>query len=242
MARIATYSRPRSIDEALELAEADRAVVVGGGVTLRARPVDAEADAVDLQSLGLDGIERIDDRTVRIGATATLHDIAESDALPQALRSSARREQPSTLRHQATLGGLVATGSFDSELLAVLLVHDAVVSLLSRAGDEEVGLGELLRQLPLRAGRLVVSVTVSTSGLSTLARTARTGADRAIVAAAARRDGDGRRLLALCGVATVPVLVESLDELAPPADFRGSSEYRRALAGVLSARVLKEVS
>lgn len=242
MARIATYSRPRSIDEALQLLEADRAVVIGGGVTLRARPVDAEANAVDLQSLGLDGIERVDDFTVRIGATATLQDIADSDDLPSALCSAARREQPSTLRHQATLGGLVATGSFDSELLALLLVHEAVVSLTSRAGDEEVALGELLAQLPLRAGRLVAAVTVSTSGVSALARTAHTRADRAIVAAAARRDDGGTRRLALCGVATVPVLVEDVDGLEPPGDFRGSSEYRRALAGILSARALEAVS
>ena len=64
-----------------------------------------------------------------------------------------------------------------------------------------------------------------------------------IVAAAARATNDGTRV-ALCGIARTPELVDvdNLDRLEPPGDFRGSSEYRRHLAIVLSTRVIEELS
>jgi CO/xanthine dehydrogenase FAD-binding subunit len=57
------------------------------------------------------------------------------------------------------------------------------------------------------------------------------------VAAVARRDSNGALLLAFSGVASVPVLMDDLETLAPPSDFRGSSEYRKAMAKSLDARV-----
>jgi len=60
---------------------------------------------------------------------------------------------------------------------------------------------------------------------------------------------DGSRRLALTGVAATPVLVASDAigastkwDLRSTDDFRGSAGYRTALAEVLSARVLEEVS
>ena len=53
---------------------------------------------------------------------------------------------------------------------------------------------------------------------------------------------DHGRRVALTGVARTPVLVEQGDELDPIADFRGSSEYRRALAEVLLARAVEEIA
>ena len=98
-----------------------------------------------------------------------------------------------------------------------------------------------------------------------LVRVARTPADTAIVAAAAliERDGDRCRAarLSLAGVADLPLdlsdaaaalvgreptaaaIAEAAGRAAanlrPPADFRGSSEYRRAMAEVLAGRALR---
>jgi len=243
MTRIASYARPSSLAEALRLLEDDGALALAGGTTLPRLRLDAAADAVDLQDLGLDRIEHTGD-TVRLGAMATLEDLRQSEDLPGAVREAARRELPSTLRTQATVGGLVASAAADSELLAVLLVHEAVVTVATRKASTDVALPDYFASLPRPHGEIVTAVSLATGGRTATARTARTRADRPIVAAAARVAPDDRRIVALCGVAATPVLVDP-DEpagLHPPGDFRGSGEYRACLAEVLSARVLEEVS
>ena len=57
----------------------------------------------------------------------------------------------------------------------------------------------------------------------------------------ARLSDEGRRL-ALTGVAPTPVLVQPDDVLDPAGDFRGSSDYRRALADVLLARAVEAIA
>lgn len=231
MATVSRYSRPSSLDEALTLLGRPRAVVLGGGTSLNACPTTEPVEVVDIQALELGGVETLARGAARIGAMTTLQQLADSD-LPAAVREAARRELPSTLRAQATIGGTVATGDAESELLAVLLVHDASVALSGR----HVTLGELLGELPLRRGALITAVTIETSGRCAVARAGRTCADRPIVAAAVRLAADGTRRVAVAGVAARPVLVDDPDELDPPSDFRGSREYRRALAEVLVAR------
>jgi CO/xanthine dehydrogenase FAD-binding subunit len=199
-------------------------------------------EIVDLQSLGLDRIATVGNAMLRIGATATLEQLMEAAAAPAVVRDAARREQPSTLRAQATVGGTIAIADRESELLAALLAHDAVVSLVDRDGVTELALEALLTSLPLPHARLIASVTIATDGRSAAARTGRTRADRPIVAVVGRAAAGGEPCLAACGVAATPVLLGALEELEPPADFRGSAEYRRALVETLAARVLERIS
>jgi CO/xanthine dehydrogenase FAD-binding subunit len=248
MATIATYARPTSISEALRLIEEDGAMVIGGGTSLAGRPPGLAAKVVDLQSAGLDGIEVGGDRAL-VGAMVTLDELRRCEALPATVRDAARRELPSTLRTRATIGGLLATGAGDSELLALLLVHDSVVTVVTGRSREHLPLGRYLSSRPRPRGEVVTALALAVSGKSASRRTARTRADRPIVAAAARAAPDGSVRLALSGVAATPVLVASegvggpaLLDLAPPSDFRGSAGYRAALAELLSQRVLEEVS
>lgn len=235
VATVSRYSRPASLDEALALLERPAAVVLGGGTRLNAAPSEP-LEVVDLQAVGLDLIEPAGNEIVRIGATVTLQQLVDAEALPAVMREAARHEQPSTLRNQATLGGTIATGDPESELLAVLLVHDATARISTAGGTEPVSLPHLLAELPLARNRVITDVTVDVAGRSAVARVGRTRADRPIVAAAARITPAGTSLLALSGVAAAPVLVEDLHDLEPPSDFRGSSEYRRTLAEVLASR------
>jgi probable selenate reductase FAD-binding subunit len=241
------YRRPASLDEALTLLESrPDAVVLGGGTRLNADPAPGPVEVVDLQALRLDRIETSGDATVRIGAMVTLQQIADTPALPAVLREAARRERPSTLRSQATLGGCVAAREADSELLAALLAHDAAINIAGRDGPARSELAEFLADGPLDRARIITEVIVCTSGVASAARTARTRADRPIVAAVARITATGERRLALAGVAATPVVVDEragwAGELDPPGDFRGSGEYRRALAAVLASRVLEAIS
>lgn len=245
MASVSAYVRPATLGEALACLDSPGAVLVGGGTKLNAARTAEPVIVVDLQDLHLDGIERVGEHGLLIGATATLQQLADDASVPGAIREAARREQPSMLRALATVGGLVAMADPSSELLATLLIYDGQVSLAGRDAVQELELAALLADSTSLAGRIITSVWVETGGVTSVARTARTRADRAIVAAVARRTADGKRRLALTGVAATPVLVAPAQDAAaglePPGDFRGSSEYRRAIAAVLAGRALKEV-
>jgi hypothetical protein len=52
--------------------------------------------------------------------------------------------------------------------------------------------------------------------------------------------GNGGERVALCGVASRPVLLGA--ELNPPDDYKGSADYRRAMADVLVARARAALS
>jgi CO/xanthine dehydrogenase FAD-binding subunit len=171
----------------------------------------------------------------------TLQRLVDSDLVPDVVREAARRERPSTLRTQGTVGGCIATSDAESELVAALLVHEAVVQVATSSVTEAFPLEHVLEELPLLPGCVVTSLSIRTWGAAAAAHTARTPADRAIVAAFARETVDGPRI-AVTGVASTPVLVQPGDHLHPVGDFRGSSEYRRALAEVLVNRVVEEIA
>ncbi len=239
MATVAGYLRPRTVDEALASLDGPGALVLAGGTRLNAEPTPGPVVLVDLQALELSGIEQLADGVVELGATTTLQAVADSALVPATIRDAARRAEPSTLRAAATIGGCVASGEPSSELLAALLVHDALVCLAGRTGEHTVSLAALLPDLQRLKGRIVMAVTIDTTGTSAAARCGRTRADRPIVAAVVRRTMNGEPRLALAGVAATPVLVTSVDELAPPpGDHLGSSGYRRTLAATLAARAL----
>lgn len=173
------------------------------------------------------------------------------------------------LRGQATVGGTVAAGGPENPLLVLLLALDARLTVyqpeptyISLEGFLE-GRDDLLRQ-----GALITELFIPSASPTCrvgFAHVGRTPRDRPIVCAAACVDVDGgicREVhLALGGVARHPLrardaeaflqgrpptpeaIQEAADRAAlsldPPGDFRGSPEYRRAMAGVLARRALE---
>ena len=244
MATVCEYLRPVTLAEAIAYLDRPGAVLVGGGTKVNPSPTAEPITVVDLQALPFDRIEGAGPRRVAIGATVTLQQLVDGAELPGSVREAARREQPSTLRSVATVGGCVAAADPSSELLATLLVHDSTVTLVSARATTKVGLDALLGS-GVPAGSVITVVMLETGGVTSTARTGRTQADRPIVTAVARRAPAGEVRLALAGVADRPLLVppvqELLAELRPPGDFRGSAEYRRALATVLGTRALEGV-
>ncbi len=241
MPLVTAYHRPASLEEALELLASPHRLALGGGTTLNADREPSDLEAVDLQSLGLDKITAAASDRVHIGATVTLDSLQRCELLPDSLRELARREQPSTLRTLSTVGGLVADGSAESELLAALLAHDTKVELAGASSPRS--LAEVLAG-GLPQGSLIVAVNVNPTGRTACVRTGRTPADTPIVAAYGCRVGDSVTV-AVCGVADYPVLVDVDNPtagLAPEGDFRGSSAYRLHLAATLTARVNEELS
>lgn len=240
MPLVRAYHRPDTIDDALALlAEVPERVILGGGTAVNADRSPGDIEVVDLQALGLSGVATDGDR-VRIGAATTLHTLSRSDQAPQLLRMLARAEEPSTMRTISTVGGSVASRSWESVLLAGLLVHDAQVEL---AGAPAQPLADLLAG-GVPTGAIITAVTVQAGGETAHAATGRTPADTPIVAAVGRATEAGV-VVALTGVAAAPIVVNPSNPAAglqPPEDFRGSAAYRTELAAVLSARVVEELS
>ncbi len=186
--------------------------------------------------------------------------------LPQAARLEAGRN----LRTAATLGGTLATAGPEDPLAVALLALDAQVVLYApqqqRLPLDDFLEG---REHHLAGGALIAEVALPLSGGGTaaaLARVGRTPRDRPIVCAAARLRLAGGLCqaprLALGGVAGRPIRLRqveamlagrALDEemlaaaaqaamsaVSPPSDYRGSADYRRAMAGALTRRVLAQ--
>jgi carbon-monoxide dehydrogenase medium subunit len=239
--RLIGYHRPATRAEALALLTQPDHLALAGGTSIRHDPGGRPTEVVDLQAADLAAIEVSGDAVV-IGAMVDLQTIADDDRLPALVRELARLEQPSTVRTMATIGGTIAGGENTSRLLASLLVHDATVILEHAARPaRRVPLAVLLERGPA-PGELIVSASIEPGGRGAHAATGRTPADEPIVAAVGRRHAD-RTVLAICGAASTPVVVDPdrLDGLRPPGDHRGSPEYRRHLATVTARRVLDEL-
>jgi CO/xanthine dehydrogenase FAD-binding subunit len=95
-----------------------------GGGTLLSRAATDAVEAVDLQSLNLDTIEK-QGNNLKIGATVTLQQLLESEHCPQSLKSGIRLEAPLNLRNAATVAGTLVACDGRSTFASVLLAMDA---------------------------------------------------------------------------------------------------------------------
>jgi len=239
MAKIISYQRPGNLEEALRLISLDEHVPLAGGTLLNTSEDKEPLHFVDLQGLPLKGIEHSNGK-LTIGSMVTLDEIMKNSNCPDSIRLSSRSELPSTLRTLATIGGTVASGDSDSQLIASLLVHDAEITILSSDGESNVPLQEVLGKSENFRSQLILSIDLDADGDCVMEATGRTPADTPIVSVTARRCSEGYRM-AVTGVASTPVLVDSENptvSLQPPSDFRGDSEYRMHLVKILASRAI----
>lgn len=239
---ITDYRRPLTLEEALTLASLPDVVLVGGGTTVAASRDPSPVIAVDLQALALSGVETRDG-ALHIGATTRLRDLMDSPAVPAVLADLARREVPSILRNAATIGGTIGRADPGSQLLTGLLAFDATVTVARVGSGTEYPLDDILEDPKLIGRGIVTAVRVPLGGRAFAERTGRTPMDEPIVLAVAHRSEDGAVRLAMSGVSARPVVVDPghIEDLDPPADFRGSSSYRSHLASVLAGRAMRAV-
>lgn len=240
--RISEYHRPSTVDEALALlSRSDAATAaMGGGTSINGLPDVAPDEVVDLQALGLDEISYGEGRLI-LGATATLTEIMGHKMTPATVIATARRSAPSTIRNAATVGGTIAEADPDDPLLAAFLVYDPRVEMIGSHGVSTLSLAELLADRSALAGSLITALSIEVGGDATWAATARTKADKPIVAVVGRVGSEGETVLAASGVGDTPVLVTGENTFTPKSDFRGSSEYRAHLVEVLSDRVVNRL-
>ncbi len=113
--------------------------LIAGGTDLMlqmSRGLRQASNLVDLRKSGMDGI-RFDKKYLRIGATATISDIAEFAGLQQGfgdLQKAASTLASRQIRNMGTLGGNVANASPAADLVPSLMVRDTLLRV--RHGDE----------------------------------------------------------------------------------------------------------
>jgi CO/xanthine dehydrogenase FAD-binding subunit len=240
---ITSYHRPGTLDEAVALVAAPGTRVIVEGTALTSSVSDEVSAAVDLQSLGLDGIEMAGESLV-IGSMTTLADLSTSPRVPVIISDLANREAPSTIRTLATVGGTVATNDHESELLAGLLAFDALVTVAQTDVTANHPLGSVLDNPQLIEGSIITKISFDPRGAASAQRTGRTPMDRPIVMVVGHRGTNGHIHLAITGMGTHVVALSPGETglLEPSSDFRGSSRYRKELATVLTKRVLADLS
>lgn len=126
---IIEYHKPNSIDDACKLLsrESPRTVPLGGGTVLSQYHGEPIA-VVDLQDLGIDGIEA-HGNMLFIGASTTLQSVIESELIDNEIKKACEIESTYNLRQTATIGGCIASGSWGSPLLSIIFASDAELTI-----------------------------------------------------------------------------------------------------------------
>ncbi len=151
------------------------------------------------------------------------------------LRHAAAGEGPLNLRNAATIGGVVASAEYDSEFYAALLSLAASVVLHNGKQEHTVQLEDLQSVAGLITAVLIPAASVR-GGMATR----RAHACRPPDCRCRGWRTDGGERVALCGVASRPVL--SGAALNPPDDYKGSAAYRRAMAELVAQRARAEIA
>ncbi len=168
------YHRPGSLDAAVTLLRdlGDRGMPLAGGTFFvphrRELFTDIEA-VVDVQDLGL-GYITLENETLRIGATASLASLLESQVLKNTsfriIPETVAQITPLELRNRATVGGDLCI-SAETDLPTALIALNAQLLVASGSGTRTIPLEQFYAgylENTLQVGELVTEVMVALPG------------------------------------------------------------------------------
>lgn len=255
MMTIREYKRAESLEEAWQLNQKRPNRVLGGMIWIKMENINV-GTAIDLSGLGLDTIEETDDG-FSIGAMVTLRQLELHPGLAAytdgAVRESVCHIVGVQLRNLATVGGSIYSRFGFSDVLTMFLALNASVELYKggvvplaeyaqRPYDRDILVGVLV---PKENARFVYqSVRNSQTDFPVLTCAAAKLADGSLRAAIGARPGKAVLYTA------APEAGETAEEFAvrfaaevkagikTESNLRGSAEYRRHLAGVLTKRAV----
>ena len=258
MMTIREYKRAESLEEAWQLNQKRPNRVLGGMIWLKMENINV-GTAIDLSGLGLDTIEETDEG-FSIGAMVTLRQLELHPGLAAytdgAVRESVRHIVGVQLRNLATVGGSIYSRFGFSDVLTMFLALNASVELykggvvpLTEYAQRPYDRDILVRVLvPKEHARFVYqSVRNSQTDIPVLTCAAarmETGDYRIVIGArplrAVRFELPAEPALAAEQLAAQ--FAESVKaQVITGSNMRGSAEYRRHLAGVLTKRAVLEL-
>ncbi|MDH3733248.1 MAG: FAD binding domain-containing protein, partial [Gemmatimonadota bacterium] len=168
---------PRSLEEALEaMNRRPEATPIAGATDLYVHwPTHLEAhdrSYIDLTRIdALRGTRWTDDALV-LGGLCTYWDVIRDpriDAEFPLLREAGRQVGAVQIQTRGTWAGNIVNGSPAADGVPVLMAYDAVLTLVSAAGEEEVALDDFYlgyKDMRLRPGQLISAITIPRRGYS----------------------------------------------------------------------------
>ena len=259
------YHGPTTVAETLDVLAETHAKVLAGGQSLLPilnMRLAEPAHIVDINRLTDLAYIRVTGQEVIIGAlardTGVEHDAAAAERLP-VLREALRLVAHPVIRNRGTVVGSLVHADPAAELPAVAMLLEGSIELTRRGGARIVKASEFFRgpldsaiepdELAVAAHFPVPSGRVGTD----VAEVSRRHGDYALagVATLVTLNGGAHARVACFGVGPTPIVVETDAEPAevanaaaaavretvdPEDDIHATADYRRHLAGVLTAR------
>lgn len=256
MLEIKQYVKPQTLQEAYDLIQNRKNVLIGGMLWLKMQNRSVEC-AVDLCDLGLDTIEETDDE-YRIGAMVNLRQLELHEGLNQytngALKESLKHIVGVQFRNLASVGGSIFGRYGFSDVLTMFMALDAYVELYHGG---IIPICEFAAMKP--SLDILVRVIVKKTPLKVVYMSQRnTKTDFPVLTCAISQIDDtyrcviGARPLKAKEVEDNDILKDGINETSIDAysqkvlenmtfgtNLRGSAEYRERIAKVLIKRCLK---
>lgn len=258
MMTIREYKRAESLEEAWQLNQKKPNRILGGMIWLKMETINV-GTAIDLSGLGLDTIEETED-SFSIGAMVTLRQLEQHPGLAAythgAMREAVRHIVGVQLRNLATVGGSIYSRFGFSDVLTMFLAMDCDVELYKggilplqeyaqRPYDRDILVRLIVKKTPMQL--YYQSVRNSQTDIPVLTCAAarmETGDYRIVIGArplrAVRFEFPAEPALAAEQLAAQ--FAERVKaQIVTGSNMRGSAEYRRHLAGVLTKRAVLEL-
>jgi aerobic carbon-monoxide dehydrogenase medium subunit len=260
------YQRASSVEDASKLLSqggADAKILAGGHslIPLMRLRLAQPSLLVDINGLERElSYVRRDNGTLRVGALTRHYQIAGSDEVKRSLpllAEVANEVGDAQVRSMGTIGGVLAHADPAGDYGTLALMLDATIVTNKRSiPAREFFVG--LFTTPLSGDELVTEVSFPVAaGPHRYEKFRRRLSDWAIVGVAAQKMDDGKWRVGVTNAAPTPIRASAVEQalssganpaeaakqagqgLDPPADLRGSAEYKRHLATVLTQRAIE---